>query len=114
MRLPLNGPRRCTDADSVYQNCANVAPCNYRLSQIVASQEASDAAIGQHSEDGSTNIDAAASTERSLNATKPIPNLSSSNQALTFRRNTRFYSWRGRCYTQDRDENWYELDGRLC
>jgi hypothetical protein len=84
------------------------------FSQIVSSQEASDAAIGQHSEDGSTNIDAAASTERSLNATKPIPNLSSSNQALTFRRNARFYSWRGRCYTQDRDENWYELDGRLC
>ncbi len=83
------------------------------LSQIVASQEAWDAAIGQHSEDGSINIDAA-STQGSPNAAKPIPNLSSSNQALTFQRNARFYSWRGRCYTQDRDENWYELDGRLC
>jgi hypothetical protein len=84
------------------------------FSQIGASQEASDVAIGQHSEDGSINIDAAPRTQGSLNAAKPIPNLSSSNQALTFRRNARFYSWRGRCYTQDRDDNWYELDGRLC
>ena len=53
-------------------------------------------------------------TEGSPQATAPKPSLSTSNEALTVRRNAHFYSWRGNCYTQDRDQNWYQVDARLC
>jgi hypothetical protein len=85
------------------------------VSQKVASGKASQTATAQHSEIGKHEIDVMMdNTEGSLNAGKPTPNLNTSNEALSFRRNAQFYSWRGNCYTQDRDQNWYQIDARLC
>jgi hypothetical protein len=84
------------------------------LPQKVTSGEGSQTATAQHSEIGKHEIDAMIDTEGSLKAGKPTPNLSTSNEALSVRRNAQFYSWRGNCYTQDRDQNWYQIDARLC
>ncbi len=58
--------------------------------------------------------DTAINSQDTVNPAKPTPNVSASNKVLTFRRSARFYSWLSSCYTQDREENWYQIDARLC
>ena len=82
------------------------------FSPKVTSEERSQAGTNQRFEieNQKTMID----TESAFIGSKPIPNFSMSSEVLTFQRNARFYSWRGKCYTQDREENWYQVDARLC
>jgi hypothetical protein len=84
------------------------------FSHKLTSQEASPTATWQRSEMGNQGVEVMITTEGSPQATAPKPSLSTSNEALTVRRNAHFYSWRGNCYTQDRDQNWYRVDARLC
>ena len=84
------------------------------FSHKLTSQEASPTATWQRSEMGNQGVEVMITTEGSPQATAPKPSLSTSNEALTVRCNVHFYSWRGNCYTQDRDQNWYQVDARLC
>jgi hypothetical protein len=83
-------------------------------SQEGTSEEVSQPAMGQRSAIENHQIDALTDVEAAAHPASPVPEFSKSNDLLTYRRNARFYSWRGRCYTQDQDENWYEVDIRLC
>jgi hypothetical protein len=74
------------------------------FSHKLTSQEASPTATRQRSEIGKAGVEVMINTEGSPQATARAPSLSTSNEALSVRRNAHFYSWRGNCYTQDRDQ----------
>src|ERR1700736_3513334 len=97
---------------SFCQDRAYPARCRYLFSQAYLAG-ASPTATWQRSEMGNQGVEVMITTEGSPQATAPKPSLSTSNEALTVRRNAHFYSWRGNCYTQDRDQNWYQVDARL-
>jgi hypothetical protein len=84
------------------------------LSQKVASEELQYATTTQHGEPAKHEIDVLINNDDALSAAKAMPKLSASRETLDFRRSADFYSWHGSCYTQDRHQNWYEIDGRLC
>jgi hypothetical protein len=71
-------------------------------------------ATTQHGEPAKHEIDVLINKDDALSAAKAMPKLSASRETLDFRRSADFYAWHGSCYTQDRHQNWYEIDGRLC
>jgi len=79
--------------------------------QKVAAEEVSHTVTTQHGKLGNDDISVPANTDGSA---KAIPSLSASKEMLGFRRSAHFYSWHGSCYTQDRHQNWYQVDARLC
>jgi hypothetical protein len=82
-------------------------------SQKVASEELPYATTTHHGEPAKHEIDVLINNDP-LSAAKAMPKLSASRETLKFRRSADFYSWHGSGYMQDRHQNWYEIDGRLC
>jgi hypothetical protein len=75
-----------------------------------ATQDVSYAAIGDA---GGGVVKVPADTDGSqANAPRAVP--APNEDVLRLRRTAYYYSWRGGCYTQDRNHNWYQVDPRLC
>jgi hypothetical protein len=81
-------------------------------SQKVTSAEGLQIVTRQHSDIKYHEVDAIINNQGTLDPA--ILNFSTNSEVLTFQRSARLYSWRGRCYAQDRDENWYQVDALLC
>jgi hypothetical protein len=80
-----------------------------------ASQDVPHATITQYGDTGGGVANVPVETDGSQgNATRAIPGPAASEEILSFRRRAYYYSWRGGCYTQDRNNNWYQVDPRLC
>ena len=84
------------------------------FSQGATPEELCQTDSSQHSAIANPQSGGITNSTASLDAAKPIANFSATDDILILRRNARFYYWRGECYTQDRDENWYQVDARLC
>src|SRR5205823_1332379 len=92
--------KRWRDADGKCAVCERLAdaprsgaPATYTPEQICAVE----AMTRQRSEMGNHGVEVMVNTEGSPQATAPTPSLSTSNEALSVRRNAHFYSWRGNC-----------------
>jgi hypothetical protein len=82
--------------------------------QTATAEESSHTAIWQDRDAGADDIDALNDAGGKRNAENPIPKVDASKDAIRFRRTGQFYSWKDSCYTQDRHQNWYQIDARLC
>jgi hypothetical protein len=83
-------------------------------SQKVTSAESLQIVTRQHFDIEHLEVDAIINNQGTLDPASPILNFSTNSEVLTFQRSARLYSWRGRCYAQNRDENWYQVDALLC
>jgi hypothetical protein len=80
-----------------------------------ASQDVPHAAITQHSETRGGVVNVPVETDSLQgHGTRSILGPAASEEMLSFSRRAYYYSWRGGCYTQDRNNNWYQVDPRLC
>jgi hypothetical protein len=84
-------------------------------SQNGASQDLPRTAPTQHGGGGVVNVPADADgLEVTNNTARAVSGPGASEEVLSLRRSAYYYSWRAGCYTQDRNQNWYQVDPRLC